>query len=245
MRTFRRPRRWWAWRGVQVLCLGALVGLAGLTLSPGHAAAPVTYELAWATDGVTVADDGSWTVATDTGAVVTVTGGSLATWSTTLLECPHGHSLLDRVRSVLGVDLAAAGHASGGPDAAEAVGPVTQALVDPSSVVLGDGELVEPDYCEAHTAVAATGASDRAVTLTVEGRWQAPGAEEAVPFTITSRQAWGAIVPADLGGDVRTVRVVRDLATMFDGVDPTTQSELDQARTVLANLTEHTTLTPG
>lgn len=242
MRSLRRPGRWWAWRGVQVLGLGALVVLAGLALSPGHAATPVTYELAWADDGVTVAADGSWTVTTDTGAEVTVTGGTLATWSATLIECPHGHALLDRVRSVLGVELASAGHASDGPDPAEVVGPVTESLTDPSPTVLGDAELVEPSYCEAHTSVAATGADDRATTLSVRGTWRAPGADEAVPFTITSTQAWGAIVPADLDGDVRMVSVVRDRATLFDGVDPTTQSELDQARTVLANLTEHTTV---
>lgn len=237
-----RTRRWWFWRGVQVLALaGGVVGV-GAALRPSHASTPVTYELAWDLGDATVHADGSWTVVTDDGAEVTVTGGSLATYSATLLECSHGHGWLDDLTGVFGIASASAGHTSGGPDPAATQGPVVQSLVDPTSAPLGDAVLAEPDYCEAHTAVAGGGASAEATTLSITGTWLAPGAETAVAFTIEADQAWGALVEVDLSGTTRTVELVRHLDTLFDDVDVLAQTPAEQAEAVLRTLTAQTTV---
>ena len=237
----RRTGRWWAWRGVQVLALAGGAVIVGTALRPSHASTPVTYRLAWDLGDATVHDDGSWTVVTDDGAEVTVTGGSLATYSATLLECPHGHGWVDRLTSVFGIATASAGHISGGPDPAAVQGPIEQSLVDPTSAPLGDATLAEPDYCQAHTAVAGGGASADTTTLTITGTWRAAGADTAAAFTIGAEQAWGAVVDTDLSGDTRTVDLVRHLDTLFDDVHIATQTPDEQAEAVLRTLTEQTT----
>lgn len=237
-------RRWWFWRGVQVLGLGAGAALVGVALQPSHAATTVTYELAWDRGEAEVRADGTWTVVNDAGAEITVTDGSVATYSATLLECPHGHAWLDRLSAVFGAATAWAGHTSGGPDPAQVQVPdaVVQSLVAPTTAVLGEATLVEPDYCQAHAAVAGGGATDGATTLSVTGTWLAPGEDEAVPFTIETAQAWGAVVDADLPGTATTVRFVRRLDSLFDGVDVLTQSADEQAAAVLRSLTGQTTV---
>lgn len=84
----------------------------GFALRPSHATTPLTYELAWDLGAATVHADGSWTVVTDDGAEVTVTDGSLATWSATLLECPHGHGWLDGLAGVFAIASASAGQSA-------------------------------------------------------------------------------------------------------------------------------------
>jgi len=237
----KRTRRWWCWRGVQIVAVAGGVVIVGAALRPSHASTPVTYELAWDLGDATVHADGSWTVVTDDGAEVTVTGGSLATCSATLLECPHGHSWLDGLTGVFGIATASAGHTSGGPDAAATQGPIAQSLVDLSPVTLGDAVLAEPDYCEAHTAVAGGGASVDATTLSITGTWRAAGDDTAVAFAIETDQAWGAVVAADLPGTTRTVELVRPLDTLFDDVDIVTQTPEEQAEAILRSLTEQTT----
>lgn len=240
-----RSRRWWAWRGVQVLALAGGVVIVGAALRPSPATTPVTYELAWDLGAATVHADGSWTVVTDDGAEVTVTDGTLATWSATLLECPHGHGWLDGLAGVFAIASASAGHASGGPDLAAAQGPAVQSLVEPTTATLGDAVLAEPDYCEAHTAVAGGGAAADATTLSITGTWLAADADTAVPFTIEADQAWGALVEVDLPGDTRTVELVRHLDTLFDDVDVLTQTPDAQAEAILRALTEQTTVRSG
>ncbi len=241
----RRNRRWWAWRGVQVLALAGGVVVVGAALRPSHASTPVTYELAWDLGDAVVHEDGSWTVVTDDGAAVTVTDGSLATYSATLLECLHGHGWADRLTGLFGIATVSAGHTSGGTDPAAVQGPVVQSLVEPTTATLGDALLAEPDYCEAHTAVAGGGAAADATTLSITGTWRAAGADTAVPFTIDADQAWGAMVEADLPGDSRTVQLVRHLDTLFDDVDVLTQTPGEQAEAVLRTLTEQTTVRSG
>lgn len=157
----RRLERW-AWRSAQAACLGAAALGAGIALGePSAASGTVAYRLAWDTTGVERLADGSWRYVGPDGVEVVVTAGTLTTRSLTVVACPHGHGLLDRLLAFVAAAPAAAGH--GGTDELALEVEVTEDLVAlaPTDAGAVTTDAAEPSYCEVHAAVAGGSAAAR------------------------------------------------------------------------------------
>jgi hypothetical protein len=252
----------------------ALLGLAAACTrapsapAPAHAAAPhvVTYALDWAADdaGATSRDaDGSFTVTSDLGYTIRVTRGWFTSYGVELVECPRdaAPAPLAHAAGLVWSALegtAWAGHSSDTPNPAAAHPMQVESLVAPESHDVAKIELAPQAYCKLHYLLARAGADARdlprepdmvGTSLHVEGTWRAPGSVSAVPFTLHTASAYGALVE-HANGDARPLRVDtgdgdaritvrRDRAHMFDGVDLAHVPERTAALQVLRALVEH------
>jgi hypothetical protein len=244
-------------RRLTIAVVAAVVGLFAVSLlKPADAVnGDVSYALAWNLEGATVDADGSWSVITDLGYTVTITGGHLITFSATLVACPHTHGILDRIFGIVSPAVAWAGHSSA-DDPALVGGPIVQSLVDHDSVELGTTTVHESSYCEGHTNWGGGGLVADS-TLELVGTWQAPGDTEPRPLVVSSRLNWGtkaslerdqiSAVYAEIGPDPVSIQIVRDLVTAFDGIEFVTADEESIATSFLRSLagTTHFEVTGG
>jgi hypothetical protein len=229
----RRTRLGLALAGAVALVVGGAA-----FIPPATTAGVVTYRTTWDTTGVATGADGSWTTTTDLGYTVTVTSATLATYSTTLVSCPHSHRILEAAAGLLGPGVAAAGHSTSEDPAWLGIGTV-DAIVAGDALVRGTVTVHEPAYCEGHIAWGAAEDS----TLVVSGWFVAPGATEPAAFEIATDLAWG--LKADLlsasqsvhveVGDPIEITIVTELADLLDGIDFAALDD-DSGRHVLRNL---------
>ena len=214
----RRTRLGFVMTGAVVLLVGGAAFVPAAT-----ATGTVTYLSAWDTTGVTTAADGTWTTATDLGYTVRVESASLATFSVTLVSCPHSHGILGAAAGLLGPGIASAGHSGSDDPALLGIG-AENTIGDGETLVRGTVTVHEPAYCEGHIA---WGATDDVPTLVVTGGYLSPGVTEWIPFHIETDLAWGR--KADLTaasqpvhvevGDPIEIMIVTTLEELFDDID--------------------------
>ena len=226
--------------------VAAVVGLFAVSIiKPADVVnGDVSYTLAWNLEGAAVDADGSWSVVTDLGYPVTVTGGHLITFSATLVACPHTHGILNRILGIVSPAVAWAGHSSA-DDPALVGGPIVQSLIDHDSVELGTTTVHEPSYCEGHTNWGGGGLVVDS-TLGLVGTWQAPGEAEPHPLEVSSTLNWGTkaslerdqigTVYAEIGSHPVSIQIVRDLVSAFDGIEFATANEESIAISFLRSL---------
>lgn len=224
----------------------------------------VTFHLAWDLTGVTVEDDGAWSVVTDRDLTVRIERAWLVFYQASLVPCasvePQG-SLGDDLLWLLGVGVAHAGHDDPGMDPSTWPTPTVEWLVPPAPRTFGPRAVPDQTYCRAHYLV---GRSDEGtaelpdavdldrLTLWFEGTWQAPGGAPT-PFVLRTALANGrlsGLYPPGAFGDADAARRVevgpaaveitfrRALGTVFDGVDFAVGGEDAWARVVLTNLVD-------
>lgn len=214
--------------------------IGGSTLIPSAVTTgDVTYRSMWDAVGVDLDPDGTWSTTTDLGYRVVVESASLATYSVTLVSCPHDHGILDAAAALLGPGVALAGHDSADDPALLGIGTV-DTISAGDTVVRGTVTIHEPSYCEGHIA---WGDTDAGTTMAVIGYYLAPGATELVPFHLETGLAWGlktelTVVSAPVHleiGEPAEVTIVTTLAGLFDDIDFAIVDDED-GRQLLRNL---------
>lgn len=262
------------WIAAQVLGLGSVVAIAVAALGPRvddtAGTHQLTYTLSWDSDGVEVEPDGSFTVVTDEGYEVTVTDGTLASYSATVVSCDDARAAdtsnddtetgssgaVETASGLLadltGVDDAAANHGQTYDEQVE--GPVVETIASSDTKVLGTTTVGTDSYCDAHVAfaqVSAVGADEEELaqfaTLELEGTVVAPDGSET-PLSIATTLPWAT--KADLLGETgerleltatdATIEVRRDLARLFDGVDFDSLSGDELDRALLRSIADAT-----
>ena len=237
----------------------ALLGCSEPTApaAPNQDAAALTHPVL---DGVTwglewdrrdaVVNEVDWSVTNDLGFTFAVDAGWLVNYSVTLVPCP------DTVASgawerLLGIGLAHADHPDF-DDPSELTPKHPESLARPGSTALGAIAFDPVQYCQVHWLVAQADAGAQAtdgtdlsdVSLAVSADWVGP--ETAGRLDITTGWTHGVLLdlamPSEPAAGHATVTLVRSLDGLFDGVDPTTHTDLEIAWTLLSNLVEHATV---
>ena len=228
--------------------------------APGSDPGPgqVRYILGWDTGRVMDAE-GGWVVETDLGYLVEVSGAYLVSFSMEIVECVPDPSILGAIWSLLDpVATAWAGHPGDGLNPAAIASSRVEDMVSLETTVAGMTEPGADRYCRAHYLVARADALTEGLpedvvlegrSLFLEGVWSRGGERRA--FVIETSLAAGMLheiyppggfgqeglaFEADTGSGGVEVRITRDPAAFFDGVDFETMSERDMARQALRNL---------
>lgn len=220
-----RARRW------TIAVVGMVIGVLGLgaVLPAETATGDVGYVLAWDTNGVTWNPDGTWSTTTDLGYSVTVEAGSLTTFSATMVACDHSHGIFSWLFGTIGPRIALAGH-GGDDDAALIGGPISEPLTDPQAIEFGTTTVHEPAYCVGHTNWGTVDPTEP--TLVVTATWIGPDGTTGT-IDVATTIDWGVDGPLTLDdqevhievGQSAVIEIRRSLATMFDGVDLSTDDE--------------------
>jgi hypothetical protein len=228
-------------RTLGAAAVGMVIGLVVLAALPAETAeGEVTYVMAWDTTGVTY-DTSGWSVVTDLGYEVHVASATLTTFTVTMVDCPHTHGLLQRIRNLFGVATARAGHTSG-PDPALVGGPLAETIGGEPST-LGTTTVSEPSYCEGHVAF---GGNGEAPTLEVTGVVVSTDGER-LELDVSTTVDWGTLrdLVDDEGrtihavvGEPLEITVIRDAAALFDGVDFASDSSEYQATQMLRSMAD-------
>ncbi|MEC9073184.1 MAG: hypothetical protein VX938_12410 [Myxococcota bacterium] len=202
----------------------------------------VSYILSWTSSQAHEIATG-WEVTNDLGYRVRLTSGWLTTYSVQLVPC-SGDDREDNgwLRRLLGGRPAYAGHGGSTDPSAITIAHVEE-LTTPTDQLLGPVEPGEGRYCQVHYLLGPAEGGARGLpetpdlmdsSLFLQGAWGAPGAAPTQPFQIQSSLAMGEMMylyPPDRPGDAdasfaldtgtsnATVRVTRNLDTLFDGVD--------------------------
>jgi hypothetical protein len=173
-------------------------------------------------------------------------------YSAALIPCEDATGPSAR-RGLPGIRAAKAGH-DDVPDGSTLATPVATALSPGRSFHLGDASFAEQRYCAVHLLAAradeATINLDMAphlldATVSLDGRYRLPASDAWVEFSCATDAPIGAILPlrstwlsptASNEGTAWDITVTRALATVLDGVDPSTSTEDACGRVVLANL---------
>jgi hypothetical protein len=224
-------------------------------LGYGPSSGEIQYTLAWDWGEAQALPDGGWTTVNDLGYTVTVEQGYLVSYSAQAIECAHSHGFLTNLLGWIMPGEALAGH-GGDNDPALVTTSTVETLHAPSETVLDLLTVNEPGYCELHYLIAradseaagAFNAADMAAgmaatSLRIEGAYTAPGASEAIPFSLDSSLAMGVIrelvdaklaqVHTEIGAQAIEISIVRRLDTLFDGVDFATMDADAQAWAML------------
>ncbi len=217
---------------------------------PGSAPHRVSYELRWALGGAAAREQGFVIERAD--GRVEVDALAVVTISMSLVPCAPPKpptALWDAV-----IPVARAGH-SIAPDPAQLEAPVVDAYGAESSLSFGSRDLAGNRYCKVHWLVArgpGRGPHDLSragwagQSLRVSGRF-VPRKGAPVPFEWQTGLANGAFrdLPALPDAGALTVRLIRRVDTLFDGVDfmalPGPGPDI-RPRKVLSNLFLATTL---
>jgi hypothetical protein len=234
-------------RRLTTAVIAAVVGmfLVSIVMPVEAGSGTITYALVWDAGGVETGPDGSWSVTTDLGYEVTVTDGTLTTFSASAVACPHLHGVLDRLFGFMSLPAAWAGHPDD-EDPALVAGPSIESLIDLAATELGTATVHEPSYCEGFTN---WGSNDSDPTLTLTGSWVATDGT-AGTLEISTTVDWGTksvVVGADgstasaaADGDGVTIAIVRPIARIFDGVEFVSADDEELARAVLRSLAANT-----
>ena len=239
-----------------------LSAIASLLLSISPAAAEntlVQVDLAWKHQRAALSA-GRLSVTSDLGFEVRLTKAYLTTFALTLLPCKkQSGSLLRRVgapvlASLWPVRPAYAGHGQGLLPT-QLRQSVVENLLSPEPIKLGSFDPPEDNYCQAHYltghAILRTQNFPRDIqmigaSLYIEGEFKAPGAAASEPFTIRTMEAFGEYTPRRPGGphliskiNSRPARLtlIRNLDTLFDGLDFKSLKRDFWGRHVLRNIT--------
>lgn len=135
-----------------VASVGWLVIATGVILD-GHSPQPFTWSVQADRSGLSL--DGA--IVSDSGSSVQLLSGSAGVFTATLLPCEHEHGW----RAWIGAGIAGAGHGDGDGEDTTARGPTIVDLATDAAVELGGATAVEPNYCQAHAAFAASSAAQR------------------------------------------------------------------------------------
>jgi hypothetical protein len=246
-----RVRDRWIRGALFVASLASALGACMAGRAPGLWASSVEYVLAFDRAGVTELPDGGFETVTAEGRTVRLRRGYLMQSSLTLVDClgVGGDAWDELAAALFAPTVARAGHSEAG-DPSEVVAPrfLDLATID-GDLAFGRAAMSETRYCRVHQLV--TGSYDASgieggvpegvdpvlTTLVLEGEHRTEGAEWA-SFAVRSTLASGAlhdlpdVLEGGLDGAHAVVRVERDLARMFDGVDFDAEPE----RAVLSNL---------
>lgn len=220
----------------------------------------VSYSVVWETDGVAIADDGSWKVVTNLGTHVRVTRGYVTTYAVQLVECEEDNATAAASwgrSDLFGTGVAWAGHDDVANDIAFLQATV-ESMTPPVDRTLGVVETTGLSYCQGHYLVGrapddAVGLPEDVdmlqVSLHLEGTWRASDDENAleIPFTIRTRLANGALrdllaaegdaaLRVDTAMSGAAVTVHRPLAGLFDNVDFASMDEEDTAKQLLLSM---------
>ena len=202
----------WAWRLAAAL-FGLWVVAALYSLRPeSHDPEPVSYLLSWEWGDAQLYEDGTWGVTSDLGYEIVVLDGYIVTYEATVVGCAEESGWVGSIVDAFVPVSAWAGHSES--NAETVVAEVVESLVDPQPAVLGIGETTTGRYCESHVAF---GTVDPAET-TLELSLLVDGSRVV---EIATYLAWGTI--GDLTGEAGKgdlhVEILRDLGSMFDGVE--------------------------
>jgi hypothetical protein len=162
-----------------------------------------------------------------------------------------------------------AGHSELEPNPAAIKAPLAEQLTPPQAQTLGTVTLASQLYCNVHYLVARS--DDKAQwlpedvdlyrqSLYLRGSYLAPDATESVPFEILSALGNGVISPLypqgqygvataalqhNSGDGDLTVRIRRDLGTLFDQLDFRNMSDEELARQTLKNIVNNVEIVLG
>lgn len=246
-----RVRDRWIRGGLFVASLASALGACMAGRAPGLWASSVEYVLAFDRSGVSELADGGFETVTPEGRTVRLRRGYLVQSSLTLVDClgVGGDAWDELAAALFAPPVARAGHADAS-DPSEVVAPRFLDLATlEGDLAFGRAAMPETRYCRVHQLV--TGSYDASgieggvpegvdpilTTLVLEGEHRTESAAWA-PFALSSTLASGAlhdlpdVLEGGLDGSHAVVRVERDLARMFDGVDFDAEPE----RAVLRNL---------
>lgn len=254
----QRPIQW-SLASLLALALSALaLVMPGAQVQSGGS---VAYVAAWQWGQAIPLPNGSWQTVNDLGYTVTVEEGYVVFASADLIECEHDHAT--NWWQMLFGGSAHAGH-GGGVNPTAVVPVLVESLSAPQTTALGMVSGSEPAYCQGHYVVAqATAEIDQPVgvdltgsSLYVRGTYQPAGSKTAQPFEMQTALAWGEIddlrlpvqdgtgewptVHAETGSQSIEITVLRNLGTLFNGVDFAHTDETTQAKAILRALTGQT-----
>ena len=221
----------------------------------------ITYTLDWTWGDATPNSNGNgWTVTNDLGYEIQVERGYLVNRSMELIPCPTEDTISSLILEQFLPQLAYAGHGSDDRDPSRISRPFVESLTAPTSAILETTYGYQPDYCQVHYLIAEGIETARnlpsemdmqGISLFVEGRYRAPGANNFIPFTITAPLTWGTITDViteieaektilTVDTPISHITIRRNLATMFDEIDFARSSGEEQAKAVLRALTAGT-----
>jgi len=253
-----RSRRAW-------IFAAALLFVASTT--PTAQAAVITVELAWTHQKAKIIDN-SVMLQTDLGFNVVLTKGYLTTFALTLLPCKQENG--NWIRRFAGQALAQlspirpanAGHGQG-LLANQLRQSIVENLLTRAPVRLGSFEPPEDTYCQVHYltghAILRTQRLPRDVSMVgaslhLQGAYKRRSDSQSTPFTIRTKEAFGEYAPRRPGTSVllkfdrqgpMRVQIVRDLDSLFDGLDFTRLKKDLWGRHVLRNITSSLNVSVG
>ncbi|KAA3643031.1 MAG: hypothetical protein DWQ07_21170 [Chloroflexi bacterium] len=220
----------------------------------------LNYVLEWDWgEATTLADNAGWQLTNDLGYIITIADGYLISYSVELIACDNDftNDPLGTLYDAIMPASAAAGHGDE-PDPSRLAEPVIESLNNPQSISTEPVELTGTTYCWGHYLIGSSAASENydatnnEASLFLAGTYQTADSTEGIPFEIESDIAWGNIVEiteldnaiemVTAGEDV-TLSITRELDSMFNSLDFNAMESDEQARTVLRNLTQTTTIT--
>ncbi len=210
----------------------------------------VSWQLSWDDAGIQRTESG-WSTVSDRGATVHIERGWLTTATVSLVACDdivaYAHEPADLLGDLLGIGTAYAGHPGDLDPSAWTTGCVED-LVAAKTVDLDPLAVGGQRYCRAHWAADAAWEGtdalpdDRLIgaTLVLVGSVALPSGRTR-PLSVNGQVGWGSLQDLSLadapdGGDLH-VRVVRPLATLFDGID-FTDPDAEVDTDVLRNLAD-------
>jgi hypothetical protein len=223
----------WAWRFAAAL-FGLWVMAALYSLRPvSHDSEPVTYVLGWEWGDAERLADGTWSVTSDLGHEVVVVEGYVVSYEATVIACSEESSWTESLLEALVPIPASAGHSESAGETV--VAEVVESLSDPQTSSIGPGETTRSDYCESHLAFGTAEPADTTLHLEL--------VVDGTPVVVSTPLAWGTLGQIEQvggDGDIEVV-ILRDLSTMFDGIDFDGVEPDEIAESLLRSLSASTT----
>ncbi|MEM7332270.1 MAG: hypothetical protein AAF490_09270 [Chloroflexota bacterium] len=217
----------------------------------------ITYHLTWNSDGVDQTNDG-WFIENNLGYSITLKTGYLTTAAIQLVPCEEENAAQIDWFAWLAPKTVFAGHGDSSSNPSRWIGPFIESLSTPELSTLGTITLEEvTNYCRGHYLVAQ--ATDSAMnlptdvdmsrsTIFLQGEYIPPGGNEAVPFTIETLLAWGALdelsanemAQIALPDQPSNIIVERQLSSIFDDLDFLNMETSEWEMAVLRSISNHT-----
>jgi len=235
--------------GIRLLTLLGF-GCVGPTAEPldsGRSApAPLVLDgaqwiLDWNTDDVELHDEG-WTLTTDRGFEVEIETGWVVNYSVTLVPCASAQQLPTPAWLHLIAGQSAWADHTPYDDPSRIELAQAEDLTSPSSISLQHQTFPLSTYCGMHWLVARGDPETEiaGTSLRLQGHWAHGDAEGPIDIDTAFANALDRDLPSVTGSDHEIiVRVTRQLASLFDGIDLQTDTDDAIAWAILSNLTDH------